>query len=243
MDMEKPRAVVVDDEESIRALVQFTLERAGFETELFKNGTSALNYLLTPDFGAEIVILDIMLPGGVNGLDICRQLREHQSRVPIILLSAKDEEIDRVLGLELGADDYVTKPFSPRELVARIKAVRRRASTTTVESSTVDHRPGEFLTIGPVTMDLAGHEVSVRGLKIELTLKEFELLQYLMANVNRVLSRRQLLDKIWGYADVQDTRIVDVHVSHLREKIEQDPKHPNYIQTIRGVGYKIVSDS
>ncbi len=236
----KPNALIVDDEESIRKLVSYTLQSSGFATELVADGVSALERMTDNPDSIDIVLLDVMLPG-MSGFDVCRQLRQSNVEIPIILLTARDDEIDRVVGLELGADDYVAKPFSPRELVARVKAVLRRAQSQITESShAVAGAARERLTAGDITMDLVGHEVLVRGKSVLLTPKEFDLLRHFMENPNRVLSREQLLNHVWGYTAVQDTRIVDVHVSHLRDKVEATPKHPQYIRTVRGIGYKFV---
>jgi two-component system alkaline phosphatase synthesis response regulator PhoP len=235
----KPNALVVDDEESIRKLVGYTLQASGFSTELIADGATALERMVSNPNTVDIVILDVMLPG-MSGFDVCRELRQSNIEVPIILLTARDDEIDRVVGLELGADDYVAKPFSPRELVARVKAVLRRTQGQRAESVHGAATQSERLTAGDITMDLVGHEVTVRGEPVLLTPKEFDLLRYFMENPNRVLSREQLLNHVWGYTAVQDTRIVDVHVSHLRDKVDT-PKQPRYIRTVRGIGYKFVN--
>lgn len=224
------RVLVVDDEESIVKLVEYNLTQAGFEVLTTDNGLLALEIIRSerPD----LVVLDLMLPG-LNGMDVCKQLRKEGVNTSIIMLTAKDDEIDRVLGLEMGADDYVTKPFSPRELVARVKAVLRRSTDEPSEDEGV-------MMCGPIQIDINKHEVTLRGELIELTPREFDLLFYLAKNMSRVLSRDLLLDKVWGYEFAGDTRIVDVHVSHLREKLEEDPKNPAYVKTVRGVGYKLV---
>ncbi|MFD1675478.1 response regulator [Alicyclobacillus fodiniaquatilis] len=230
------KVLVVDDEESIRTLVEYNFKRAGFEVESVGDGKSAYDLLRRQGDAFDLVILDLMLPA-MDGMEVCRRLRQEQVVIPIIVLTARDDEVDTVLGLELGADDYVTKPFSPRELVARARAVLRRSEN--VEHEHRAARPAsKILKSGSIELDIARHEVRVAGNLLEFTPKEFDLLQYLMENKEHVLSRDQLLDRIWGYSSATDTRIVDVHVSHLREKIERDSRNPNYIRTVRGVGYK-----
>ncbi|GAX88885.1 response regulator transcription factor [Effusibacillus lacus] len=224
------RVLVVDDEESIVKLVEYNLSQAGFEVLTADNGLSAIETVRSQR--PELIILDLMLPG-MGGMDVCQRLRREGVTTPIIMLTAKDDEVDRILGLEMGADDYVTKPFSPRELVARVKAVLRRASD---EPGNVD---GVFH-CGDITIDVNKYEVTIRGERVDLTPREFELLYYLAKNMGRVLSRDHLLDKVWGYEFAGDTRIVDVHISHLRDKLEKEPKNPEYIKTVRGVGYKLV---
>jgi len=224
------KILVVDDEKSIVRLVTFNLEKEGFHTLVANNGNEALAKITAEQ--PDLVILDLMLPG-LDGLEVCRRVRQEGLPVAVIMLTAKDQEIDRVLGLELGADDYITKPFSPRELVARVKAVLRRTSTREEKS-----QPGERIIIGPLTIDAARYEVKLGGKQVELTPKEFELLESLARNAGKVMTRDALLNSIWDYTYDGDTRIVDVHVSHLREKIEANPKNPVYIKTVRGVGYK-----
>lgn len=223
--------LVVDDEEAIVRLVTYNLEREGFKTVTANDGLSALDRVRSSS--PDLVILDIMLPG-LDGLEVCRRLRQENIRIPVILLTARDTEIDKILGLELGADDYVTKPFSPRELVARVKAILRRSAREETLVSDSDR-----LQLGELVMDLKRHEVMNRGEIVSLTPKEFELLWFLMRNAGRVFSRDQLLDQVWDYDFTGDTRIVDVHISRLREKIEDDPKNPTYIQTVRGFGYRL----
>ncbi len=224
------KVLVVDDEESIVRLVTFNLEKEGFQTLKAYNGEEALEIISAEK--PDLVVLDIMLPG-LDGFEVCRRIRREEWPVAVIMLTARDEEIDTVLGLELGADDYVTKPFSPRELVARVKAVLRRTSAGEKQTG------GEQITVGSLVIDTARHEVYVNGQQVELTPKEFELLHFLARNAGRVMTRDALLNHIWGYTYDGDTRIVDVHLSHLREKIEPNPKNPVYIKTIRGVGYKL----
>lgn len=224
------RILVVDDEESIVKLVEYNLTQAGYEVLTADNGLKALE--IVREERPDLLILDLMLPG-LNGMDVCQRLRKDGFNTSIIMLTARDDEIDRILGLEMGADDYVTKPFSPRELVARVKAVLRRAGDE------VNTGEGTFQ-CGDIAIDVNKYEVTVRGERIDLTPREFELLHYLAKSMGRVLSRDHLLDKVWGYEFAGDTRIVDVHISHLRDKLEKDPKNPEYIRTVRGVGYKLV---
>ncbi len=229
------RVLVVDDEESIRTLVEYNLAQAGFEVMTADNGDTALEIAVNER--VDLLVLDLMIPG-VSGLEICKRLRQAQISVPIIMLTARGEEIDRVLGLEMGADDYVTKPFSPRELVARVRAVLRRKTEEKVVSEPVVSEA--MFVVGDLRLDAERYEVTVRGELIDLTPREFDLLHYLLKNLNRVVSRDQLLDRVWGYEYAGDTRLVDVHISHLRDKIEVDPKSPKWIKTVRGVGYKFV---
>ncbi len=220
------RILVVEDEESFSDALGFMLRREGFEVAIAATGPEAITaFERSP---ADLVLLDLMLPG-MSGTDVCRSLRA-RSRVPIIMVTAKDSELDKVLGLELGADDYVTKPFSSRELVARIRAVLRR-NIDEVEDVAV-------VTAGPVRIDPDRHEVQVNGSSVSLPLKEFDLLEYLVRNSGRVLTRGQLIDRIWGSDYVGDTKTLDVHVKRLRSKIEPDPAHPVHLLTVRGLGYK-----
>ena len=221
--------LIVEDEESLADPLAFLLRKEGFEATVVTDGPSALAEF--DRAGADIVLLDLMLPG-MSGTDVCKQLRS-RSGVPVIMVTARDSEIDKVVGLELGADDYVTKPYSARELIARIRAVLRRGgeSDDTVGADGV-------LEAGPVRMDVERHIVSVNGDAITLPLKEFDLLEYLMRNSGRVLTRGQLIDRVWGADYVGDTKTLDVHVKRLRSKIEADPAHPVKLHTIRGVGYK-----
>lgn len=225
--------LVVDDEPSITKLVAFNLEKAGYTVETAADGQAALHKVdrQKPD----LIVLDLMLPR-VDGLEVCKQLRKKDIHIPIIMLTAKDDEVDKVLGLELGADDYVTKPFSPRELVARVKALLRRSALSS--PALQKNEKSEWLTIGDLRIDVAGYECYFQGNLLELTPKQFELLVYMATNRGRVLTRDHLLNKVWDYDFVGDSRIVDVHVSHLRDKLEQDTRQPKYIKTIRGVGYK-----
>jgi two-component system response regulator RegX3 len=220
--------LVVEDEESFSDAISFVLRKEGFEVAVAETGTNAL-----AEFdrnGADIVLLDLMLPQ-MSGTEVCRQLRV-RSNVPIIMVTARDSEIDKVVGLELGADDYVTKPYSPRELVARIRAVLRRHESAAVEAD------GAVLAAGPVRMDVERHVVTVSGAPVAFPLKEFELLELLLRNAGRVLTRGQLIDRVWGADYVGDTKTLDVHVKRLRAKIEPEPASPRYIVTVRGLGYK-----
>jgi two-component system alkaline phosphatase synthesis response regulator PhoP len=226
------RVLVVDDEESIVKLVGYTFQQAGYEVFTADNGHRA--YEIVKQEPLNLIILDLMLPG-IDGMELCKLLRRDGIHVPIIMLTAKDDEIDRVLGLEMGADDYVTKPFSPRELVARAKAVLRRVG----DNETLNPTQG-VIRFGDIVIDTNKYEVTANGSVVDLTPREFELLVYLAKNMGRVLSRDILLDKVWGYEFAGDTRIVDVHISHLRDKLEKDGRNPVYIKTVRGVGYKLV---
>ncbi|MGE5292135.1 MAG: response regulator [Micromonosporaceae bacterium] len=224
------RVLVVEDEESFSDALSYMLRKEGFEVAVCPSGPDALDTF--DRSGADLVLLDLMLPG-LPGTEVCRTLRQ-RSNVPVIMLTAKDTEVDKVVGLELGADDYVTKPFSSRELVARIRAVLRRQG----ESEEV---PLATLEAGPVRMDVDRHVVTVRGEQIQLPLKEFELLEVLLRNADRVLTRMQLIDRVWGVDYVGDTKTLDVHVKRLRAKIERDPASPRHIVTVRGLGYKFES--
>ncbi|AFM42625.1 response regulator with CheY-like receiver domain and winged-helix DNA-binding domain [Desulfosporosinus acidiphilus SJ4] len=221
--------LVVDDEEPIQELLRFNLEKEGYQVRVAKDGPEALANLEKEQ--PDLLVLDVMLPG-MDGLEVCRRLRLNPKyqQLPIIMLTAKGEEIDKVLGLELGADDYMTKPFSPRELLARIKA-RLRRLTIPEDSETMIVR-------GELRIDISGFRVLIRGEEVELTPKEFELLRVFAAHPGKVYSRDELLERIWGYEYHGDTRTVDVHVRHLRLKIELDPSNPEYIETLRGIGYR-----
>ncbi|HEY2273159.1 MAG TPA: response regulator transcription factor [Jatrophihabitantaceae bacterium] len=221
------RVLVVEDEESFSDALSYMLRREGYEVEVAETGPDALHVF--DRSGADLVLLDLMLPG-LSGTEVCRELR-NRSKVPIIMVTARDTEVDKVVGLELGADDYVTKPFSSRELVARVRAVLRRGGepddliTSTIEA-------------GPVRMDVERHVVTVDGHLVSLPLKEFDLLELLLRNAGRVLTRGQLIDRVWGSDYVGDTKTLDVHVKRLRAKIEPDPGNPKYLVTVRGLGYK-----
>jgi two-component system, OmpR family, response regulator RegX3 len=221
------RVLVVEDEDSFSDALSYMLRKEGFEVAVAASGPDALETFERN--GADLVLLDLMLPG-LPGTEVCRELRS-RSNVPVIMLTAKDGEVDKVVGLELGADDYVTKPFSSRELVARIRAVLRRRGETEELAPAV-------LEAGPVRMDVERHIVSVSGTSVQLPLKEFELLEVLLRNAGRVLTRMQLIDRVWGADYVGDTKTLDVHVKRLRAKIEPSPSEPRYIVTVRGLGYK-----
>ena len=224
------RVLIVEDEESLADPLAYLLRKEGFQATVAVDGPAALAEF--DRSGADIVLLDLMLPG-MSGTDVCRQLRARSS-VPVIMLTARDSEIDKVLGLELGADDYVTKPYSARERIARIRAVLRRG----VDAEEVGY--GEaLLESGSVRMDVERHVVSVHGDQIALPLKEFDLLEYLLRNKGRVLTRGQLIDRVWGADYVGDTKTLDVHVKRLRSKIEADPANPIRLITVRGLGYKL----
>ena len=221
------RVLVVEDEESYSDALTYLLAKEGFEVAVAATGPAALEEF--DRSGADIVLLDLMLPG-LPGTEVCRRIRAVSS-VPVIMVSAKDDEVDKVVGLELGADDYVTKPYSPRELVARVRAVLRRGSEAT------DLEPAA-LEAGPVRMDVDRHVVTVDGVTTKLPLKEFELLEMFLRNTGRVLTRGQLIDRVWGSDYVGDTKTLDVHVKRLRTKLEPDPASPSYLVTVRGLGYK-----
>jgi two-component system response regulator RegX3 len=224
------RVLIVEDEESFADPLAFLLRKEGFTAAVAGTGPDALEEF--DRNGADIVLLDLMLPG-MSGTDVCKALRQ-RAGVPIIMVTARDSEIDKVVGLELGADDYVTKPYSARELIARVRAVLRRGSEGGSDS---DGAPRVF-EAGPVRMDIERHVVTVTGVEVPLPLKEFDLLEYLLRNVGRVLTRGQLIDRVWGADYVGDTKTLDVHVKRLRSKIEDDPSTPKYLVTVRGLGYK-----
>jgi two-component system response regulator RegX3 len=222
------RILIVEDEESFSDPLAYSLRKEGYEVAVAGTGNEALRIFST--HGADLVLLDLMLPG-IGGTEVCREIRRTSS-VPVIMLTAKDDEFDKVLGLELGADDYVTKPYSSRELLARIKAVLRRGQDGGEDEEDVSLRAGG------IEMDVERHVVTVRGEDVSLPLKEFELLELLLRNVDRVLTRGQLIDRVWGANYVGDTKTLDVHVKRLRAKIEPDPKNPVHLVTVRGLGYK-----
>ncbi len=225
------RVLVVEDEESFSDALSYMLRKEGFEVAVAATGPDALESF--DRAGADLVLLDLMLPG-LPGTEVCRELRT-KSNVPVIMLTAKDSEVDKVVGLELGADDYVTKPFSSRELVARIRAVLRRRGD-------VEELAPPTLEAGPVRMDVERHVVTVSGREVPLPLKEFELLEVLLRNAGRVLTRMQLIDRVWGADYVGDTKTLDVHIKRLRAKIEPAPSTPRFIITVRGLGYKFEPD-
>ena len=223
------KILVVEDEETLAEAISFLLVKEGFDVEIAASGPAAVEAF--DKNGADLILLDLMLPG-LSGTEVCRQIRT-KSAVPIIMLTAKDSEIDKVVGLELGADDYVTKPYSSRELIARIRAVLRRGE---ILDTSIDVA---VLTVGPVRLDIDRHIITVDNLPISLPLKEFELLEFLMRNSGRVLTRMQLIDRVWGSDYVGDTKTLDVHIKRLRAKIEKDPANPELIHTVRGMGYKM----
>ena len=224
--MSKEKILVVDDEKNIVELVKYNLEKEGYEVVCAYDGMQAVD--LARQDKPDLMILDIMLPGQ-GGLEVCRILRK-ESRIPIIMATAKGEEIDKILGLELGADDYVTKPFSPRELVARVKAVLRRTSAKAEEK--------DELIFDELSINLIKHEVRVNGKEVDLKPKEFDLLKLLSTNPGKVYTREFLLEQLWGYDYLGDTRTVDVHMRRLRQKIEKDPSSPEFLKTVHGIGYK-----
>lgn len=230
----KGTILVVDDEESLVRLISHNLTKEGFNILSAFDGNEA--YQLIKEKKPELIVLDLMLPGK-DGLEICRDLRKENIDIPIIMLTARDEEIDKVLGLELGADDYLTKPFSVRELGARVKAILRRNKSIVNEDSA-----GEEIKIGNFIIKPDKYEIFLNGELLDLTLKEYELLELLLKNKNRVLKRDYLLELLWDYADGVNTRVLDVHISKLRDKIEIDSKNPRYIKTVRGLGYKFEED-
>ena len=224
------RVLIVEDEDSLADPLAFLLRKEGFEVTVAGDGPTALENFEAD--GADIVLLDLMLPG-MSGTDVCKRLRASSS-VPVIMVTARDSEIDKVVGLELGADDYVTKPYSARELIARIRAVLRRG----VDSEAEQVDDVGVLEAGPVRMDIDRHTVTVHGEPVTMPLKEFDLLEYLLRNSGRVLTRGQLIDRVWGSDYVGDTKTLDVHVKRLRSKIEPDPGKPVHLVTVRGLGYK-----
>ena len=223
------KILVVEDEASFSDALSYLLGREGFDVRVADTGDGAIAEF--DRHGADLILLDLMLPG-LSGTEVCRQIRQ-RSNVPVIMLTAKDSEVDKVVGLELGADDYVTKPYSTRELVARIRAVLRRQGEDFTDSGA-----DGILSAGPVRMDIERHIVNVNNEQIPLPLKEFELLEFLIRNSGRVLTRSQLIDRVWGSDYFGDTKTLDVHIKRLRAKIEADPANPVFIQTVRGLGYK-----
>jgi two-component system response regulator RegX3 len=221
------RVLVVEDEQSLREPLVYLLQKEGYETIEAEDGVRAISLFETEQ--PDLILLDLMLPGK-SGSEVCRTIRA-TSNVPIIMLTAKDSEIDKVVGLEIGADDYVTKPYSTRELLARMKAVLRRQTEPAVTA-------GNLLVGGPVSMDIERHQVFVHGEKVAMPLKEFELLELLLENINRVLTRGQIIDRVWGSNYYGDTKTLDVHVKRIRSKIEDDPARPVHLLTVRGLGYK-----
>ncbi|EPB3007572.1 response regulator transcription factor [Enterococcus faecalis] len=228
------KVLVVDDEPSILTLLTFNLEKEGYQVTTSEDGKNGFELALSNQY--DFIILDVMLPG-MDGLEITKALRREKIDTPILILTAKDEQVDKIIGLEIGADDYLTKPFSPREVLARMKAIFRSLKPTTTETLQED-TPKAPLVIGEIRVDEQNYEVFVRNQPIELTPKEFELLVYFMKRKDRVINRETLLERIWQYDFAGQSRIVDVHISHLRDKIEPDPKRPVYLVTVRGFGYR-----
>ena len=228
------KILVVDDEQSIVTLLKYNLETAGYIVEVAYDGEEALKKVETEQ--PELIVLDVMLPKK-DGIEVCKTIRSDKNLVPILMLTAKDDEFDRVLGLELGADDYMTKPFSPREVVARVKAILRRSQfVNEIEKEDVDD---EDIIIGSIRIRPEFFEVYKEDELLELTPKEFELLLYLIERQGRVIPREHMLNSVWNYEFAGDSRIVDVHISHLRDKLEENPKQPKLIKTVRGLGYKL----
>lgn len=224
------KILIVEDESSFSDALEFLLKKEGFDITVAINGQEAIDKFESEN--PDLVLLDLMIPV-ISGTEVCRLIRA-QSQTPIIMVTAKDSEVDKVVGLELGADDYVTKPYSSRELLARINAVMRRGGAT--DSSTLS---GEILVLGVLEMDLAKHIFRKKGTPVALPLREFELLEFLMRNPSRVLTRHQIIDRVWGSDYFGDTKTLDVHIKRLRAKIEEDPANPKIIHTIRGLGYKL----
>jgi two-component system, OmpR family, alkaline phosphatase synthesis response regulator PhoP len=231
----KHKILVVDDEPSIVTLLQYNLEQAGFEVIIAMDGEVGKNIAETETL--DLIILDLMLPK-LDGLEVCRRLRQEKINTPIVMLTAKDSELDKILGLEFGADDYIVKPFSPREVVARVKAILRRVHTQPEPGINTEMEDASIV-IGELIIFPDKYEASFRDTLLDLTLKEFELLLHLAKNKNRIQSRDQLLNAVWNYDVSGDSRIVDVHISHLRDKIEENTRKPVYIKTLRGIGYKL----
>lgn len=226
--------LVVEDKEAIAAFVQTVLEREGFSVKWASDGAAALAHIKSNP--PALILLDLGLPAGMDGLDVCRWVRGREPYIPIIMLTVRSEEVDKIVGLELGADDYVTKPFNARELVARVRAVLRLAR----QAGATPHR--DRLQVGALTIDRAGRTVTVAGQEVELTPKEFDLLATLAWERGRVFGREMLLERVWGYDYMGESRTVDVHIQRLRRKIEPHPAHPSYLLTVRGVGYKFAAE-
>lgn len=230
------KVLIVDDEQSILTLLTFNLEKEGYQVQTALDGLAG--YTLAMANSYDFIILDLMMPS-MDGMEVCKKLRQEKINTPIMILTAKDDELDKIIGLELGADDYMTKPFSPREVLARMKAIMRRIQPElTNGKKTEKEEDVSKIVIGEICIFPSQYKVTVREEPIELTPKEFELLLYMSKRINRVLSREQLLNAIWNFDYIGETRIVDAHISHIREKIETDTKKPIYIRTVRGFGYK-----
>lgn len=230
------KILIVDDEKSILTLLEYNLKHAGYEVITAMDGQEAFDLALIK--APDLIILDLMLPT-LDGIEVCKQLRTRKIMIPILMLTAKDDEFDKVLGLEIGADDYMTKPFSPREVIARVKAILRRTQIYEENNQQDNDIETELITVGELIIIPDRYEAYIGGEQLDLTAKEFELLSFLAKNKGKVLTRDLLLNSVWNYDFVGDTRIVDVHISHLREKIEKDTKKPKYIKTVRGIGYKL----
>ncbi|MEI3606029.1 response regulator transcription factor [Pseudogracilibacillus sp. SE30717A] len=228
------RILIVEDEPSIVTLIKYNLEKAGFQTEVAYNGEEAIEQTEKENY--DLIVLDLMLPK-MDGMEVCKTIRKNNNYIPILMLTAKDNEYDKIYGLEMGADDYLTKPFSPKELIARINAILRRTEIQTNNTTAL------ILKVGEIEVNPERYEAYFKGELMELTRKEFELLVYLLKHEGQILSREQLLNTVWEYDFIGDTRIVDVQVSHLRDKIEEDTKNPKYIKTVRGFGYKLEDPS
>jgi two-component system alkaline phosphatase synthesis response regulator PhoP len=230
------KVLIVDDEQSILTLLTFNLEKEGYEVQTALDGLIGYNLALANEY--DFILLDLMMPS-MDGMEVCKKLRQEKKDTPIMILTAKDDELDKIIGLELGADDYMTKPFSPREVLARMKAIMRRIQPEIARDKNKEkEESNEKIVIGEIYIFPSQYKVIVREKEIELTPKEFELLLYMSKRLNRVLSREQLLNAIWNFDYIGETRIVDAHISHIREKIESDTKKPAYIRTVRGFGYK-----
>lgn len=227
------KILVVDDEPAIVTLLQYNLEKEHYAVTTAGDGDTALSLALQQSF--DFIILDLMLPG-LDGLEVTKKIRAADNKTPIMILTAKDSETDKIVGLELGADDYVTKPFSPREIVARIKAIERRVQAPTPTSAKT---LAKILSVGELVIDPDNYQATKNGERLQLTPKEFELLVFFAQRVGKILSRDALLNGVWGFEYPAETRMVDIQVSHLRDKIEVDPKHPDYIKTVRGFGYQM----
>ncbi|MCU7558344.1 response regulator transcription factor [Macrococcus capreoli] len=227
------KVLVVDDEQSIVTLLQYNLQQSGFEVVTAYDGEEGLEKIFSEK--PDIVLLDLMLPK-MDGVEVCKSVRNEKNQVPILMLTAKDDEFDKVLGLELGADDYMTKPFSPREVIARIKAILRRSNALKMVE---EEKENKEIVIGKIKVLPEHFEAYRNDELLDLTPKEFELLIYLIERQGRVITREHMLNSVWNYEFAGDSRIVDVHISHLREKIEENPKQPQYIKTVRGLGYKL----
>ncbi len=225
--------LVVEDEQAIAAFIHTALEREGFGVRLAGDGAEALAQVQAdrPD----LILLDLMLPG-MDGFEVCRQVRQREAYIPIVMLTARSDDVDKIVGLELGADDYITKPFNARELIARVRAVLRLARRSGAAASR------DRIQVGQVTIDRAGRTVTVAGQAVELAPKEFDLLAALARERGRVFGREMLLERVWGYDYMGESRTVDVHIQRLRRKIEPDPAHPRYLLTVRGVGYKFAAE-